>query len=54
MESRVLALYDYHKVDLSEFAIDFMPYEAVIEDELQRFANRKAVWKEIQCILGIP
>ena len=46
MESRVLALYDYHKVDLSEFAINFVPDEAVIEDELQRFANRKAVWKE--------
>ena len=46
MESRVLALYDYHKVDLSEFAINFVSDEAVIEDELQRFANRKAVWKE--------
>ena len=66
MESRVIALYDYHKVDLSACAdqnhapsltcvrLEFVPDEAVIEDELQRFANRKAVWKEIRCILGIP
>ena len=46
MESRVIAMYDYHKVDLSEFVIHFTIDEEKIADEMNRLVNREATWEE--------
>lgn len=46
MESRVIAMYDYHKVDLSEFFIHFTIDEEKIADEMNRLVNREATWED--------
>lgn len=50
MKSKAVSVYDYHKIDLSEFCIHFSPDEERIQDEMNRLANRLAVWEKSDSI----
>lgn len=46
MRSRVIEMYDWTQMDLSEFAAHFAPDEKKITEECNRLANRRASWKD--------
>lgn len=46
MKSRLVDLFNYKKVDLSEYMIDFQVNEDYISNEMNRLVNRKSQWKD--------
>lgn len=46
MKSKLVDLFDYKKVDLSEYIIDFQVNEEYISNEINRLINRKSQWKD--------
>lgn len=50
MRSRVVSLYDYHKVDLSDFRIHFVPDEETIQREFYFLLQKAAKWVDSDVI----
>lgn len=44
MESRIIKLYDYHDLDLSQFKTVFHPDEDRIQKEMKKKQVAKSVW----------
>lgn len=46
MKSKLLEMYDYKKIDLSEYQVEFEVDWKKIEDEMSRLVNRESQWIE--------
>jgi FKBP-type peptidyl-prolyl cis-trans isomerase (trigger factor) len=45
MESKVISIYDYHNIDLSPYAKEFVVNERAIQDEISNIQNKGSKWE---------
>lgn len=46
MESKIISVYDYHNIDLSEYQKQFIPDEAAVQKEISSLQNKYCRWEE--------